>query len=99
MNNCGGNGICDGITATCTCFFSFDPATGCTTQLPTSSPVPEPVVVKQSASAPVAYFVGVGILGVIVGALLFGVIGFYLAVKYMEKKRDALMKGKKGDEE
>jgi len=98
LNDCGGNGECDHITSVCACSFDFDPATGCTTRIQViASQPPPPEVLVKSAENNIGYFIGVGIGGLVVGGLIFGLIGFFCAIKYIERKRDEMMQGQEAE--
>jgi len=97
-NNCGGNGVCDHIAAVCRCNLDFDPLTGCTSKVQVNeTQAPPPEVIVESAESNIGYFIGVGIGGLVVGGIIFGLIGFFCAIKYIERKRDQLMQGQEAE--
>eukprot|EP01115_Flamella_aegyptia_P004260 TRINITY_DN18613_c0_g1_i2.p1 TRINITY_DN18613_c0_g1~~TRINITY_DN18613_c0_g1_i2.p1 ORF type:complete len:446 (+),score=173.62 TRINITY_DN18613_c0_g1_i2:1225-2562(+) len=98
-SNCGGNGICNYETATCECGLDYDPTTACTTiKAPETPQAPPPAVeVQQSQEENIGLYVGVAVLGFVVGAVVFAVIGFFCAVRYLEKKRDEAAGSKGGN--
>jgi len=90
-SNCSGNGICDYLTSTCLCNLDYDPATYCSTPLPTvqEPQAPPANVVTLTDDNLAGKYAGVGVGAFVFGALVFGIIGFFGALKYLEHKRDA----------
>jgi len=91
-SDCSGNGVCDFETSTCTCTGNFAPPSCATLRPPTSppqAPAPETVGVPVSGDGiNVGVFAGVVVAAFFVGAICSIVIGGFLAVKYLEHKRD-----------
>jgi len=83
--NCNNNGVCDFVTGECICGKGYDPSTACRdfAAAPVDVTPPPPEVIREEQSNQVGYYVGIGILGLVVGGLIFGVLGFFGAVKLL----------------
>jgi len=90
---CNGLGSCNGFTGQCECTLGYAPP-DCSSLAVTNSTT-QNIIIQQKSShngVPQSTFIGVVIGAFIIGCIFSVFIGGFIAVKYLEHKRDTLQK-------
>jgi len=89
---CGGNGNCNFATGTCTCYLNYAPPSCSALVIPQNSSVT--VLTPAKSPYTTGLIAGSVIAAFFVGAIISIFLGGFLAVKYLEYRRDKAAKAR-----